>query len=354
MAQTIERVEIFSTGVHHGSETIDVSEDDLSEMVASFEALGRENGFKPVLKLGHEDAQTFFGQKKGAPNLGFVEKIWKEGGKILANFSNVPDALVELIKQRRYNAVSIELMPEAKVGGTVFSNVLTAVALLGAELPAVKGLADLAASLFTEKPAHEFEGKTVELEETIGEKDMATYTQEQVDALVASAVSKAKEELTAEFEGKIADLTKAAEDAANGQKTAEDALRQFEADTHKREAEGMVEQAIKDGKILPKQKDQALAFAMSLSGKIKFGDKETSAADLFKDFVEGLPKGVDLGEHGATETKDGDKTANAAEEVDKRAKALVAEKKAETYADARQIVLQADPELKQRYFNMEE
>ena len=138
MAKTIEGVEIFATGKHRGSEVIDITQDDLAQMVNSFNALKDVGGFDPVLKLGHDDVQKFFGARKGAPNLGFVDKLRIEGSKILADFTNVPDALFDLIKQRRFNSVSIEMFPKTEFNGKQFSNVLTAVALLGAELPAVK------------------------------------------------------------------------------------------------------------------------------------------------------------------------------------------------------------------------
>jgi hypothetical protein len=351
MAKRIQKVEIFATGKHFGSETVEMTEDDLTEMVNSFNALGDKEGFRPVLKLGHEDAQKFFGQRKGAPNLGFVEKIWKEGGKILADFANVPDALVDLIGQRRYNAVSIEMFPKTEVGGSTFTNVLTAVALLGAELPAVKGLKELAATLFTEEPEKtpDFTGSTLKLETS--EKDHM-FTQEQVDALVSAAVAKAEDVVKAEFEAKVAEADAKVADAEKKAETAETALRTYEDDTRKKDAETMVDDAIKAGKLTPAQKDEALAFALNLGGMIKFGDTEKSAADVFKSFLDNLPAKVDLDEHGAGGENDETKPANAGEEIDQRAKKLLAEKKAETYADARTMVLNENPKLKQRYFEM--
>ena len=351
MAKKITGVEIFATGKHRGSETVDITENDLSEMVNSFNALGDKEGFRPVLKLGHDDAQKFFGQRKGSPNLGFVERIWKEGGKILADFSNVPDALVDLIKQRRYNAVSIEMFPKTEVGGSTFSNVLTAVALLGAELPAVKGLKELAATLFTEEPdGPDFQGDALKL---TSEEEMATYTQEQLDYLVEAAVAKATETVKAEFAEQVATITTERDDAVKAKDTAQNALRQFEDDTRKRDAETMVDDAIKTGKLTPAQKDEALAFALSLSGTVKFGDTEKSSADVFKSFIEGLPKKVDFDEHGNGGDNE-QKPASASDEVDVKAQKLLSEKKAETYADARRIVLDANPTLKQRYFEMED
>ena len=342
MAGRLEGVEIFATGTHNG---MSFAEKDLHEMVESFTTLTQKEGYRPVLKLGHEDTQKYFGQKKGAPNLGIVDKIWVEAGKIKANFENVPDAVVDMIRNGRYNAVSIEMFPKLTAEGMTFSNVLTAVALLGAELPAVKGLKDLAASLFDE-----YDDERVIL--TFGEVAMpATYSKEQLDEIVSAAVAKASDELKAEFEAKVTELEGKVTAAEEAKATAEDALRTFEADARTREAELMVETAIKEGKLLPKQKDMAMAFAMA-PATLKFGDEEKTSSVAFKEFIDSLPAQVDFSEHGAS-TSEKKIAASAAEEVDLRARKFEQEEKI-SYLDARRKVLDADPDLKQRYFEMED
>ncbi len=349
MPKTIEGVEIFRTGKHRGSEIVDITDNDLAEMVNSFNELSAAGGFQPVLKLGHDEVQKFFGARKGAPNLGFVEKLRIEGSKILANFTNVPDVLYDLIKQRRFNTVSIEMFPKTEFNGKQFKNVLTAVALLGAELPAVKGLKELAATLFTEEVETDFPGDKIELKEP----DMpATYSQEQLDTLVEAAIAKAKDEVKATFTDTVATLTTERDTAVAGQKTAETALRNFEDDTRKSTAEAMVDKAIEQGKLLPKQKDAALAFALNLSGSVKFGDEEKSLTKLFDEFIDSLPAKVELGEKGKGGSKEAFSTA--ATEVDVKARAKQGENKDMDYATARTIVLNEDDDLKQRYFEMED
>lgn len=342
MAGRLEGVEIFATGTHNG---MSFGEKDLHEMVESFTTLTQKEGYRPILKLGHEDTQKYFGQKKGAPNLGVVDKIWVEAGKIKANFENVPDAVVDMIRNGRYNAVSIEMFPRLNAEGVTFSNVLTAVALLGAELPAVKGLKDLAASLFDE-----FDDERVTL--TFGEVAMpATYSKEQLDEIVAAAVAKASDELKAEFEAKVTELEGEVASAKEAKETAEDALRTFEADAAHKEAEMLVDAAIKEGKLLPKQKDMAMAFAMN-PATVKFGDDEKSSSVAFKEFIDSLPTQVNFDEQGASESKK-KIAASAAEEVDIRARKFADEKKI-SYMEARTLVLDEDSELKQRYFEMED
>lgn len=349
MAKVIEGVEIFATGKHRGSRVVDITLDDLTEMVNSFNALAEAGGFQPIVKLGHDEAQKFFGQRKGIPALGFVEKLRIEGSKLLADLTNVPDLLFDLIKNRRFNSVSIEMFPQTEFNGKQFKNVLTAVALLGAELPAVKGLKDLAATLFTEEVENDFTGEPVELKE----QDMpATYSQEQLDGLVEAAVAKATNAVKAEFTEQVATVTTERDAALEAQKTAETALRTFEDDTRKADAAAMVDAAIEAGKLLPKQKEAALAFALNLTGSVKFGDEEKSFTKLFADFIDGLPTKVDLSENG--EGGKDEKFTSAAMEVDALAKAKVAKDSDMTYATARNIVLDENDELKTRYFQMED
>jgi hypothetical protein len=84
----------------------------------------------------------------GQPAIGWVEKVYKKGNKLLADFSDVPRTVYEAVKRKLYRTVSIELLFNVKRdNGQRFNNVLDAVALLGADHPAVNTLADLDALL---------------------------------------------------------------------------------------------------------------------------------------------------------------------------------------------------------------
>ena len=107
----LNEIEIFAAGKWKPSNGggVEITESDLDDMVESFNELSVKNGFMPALKLGHTETEKYFGDSKGAPRLGTVSKIWRAGTKILANFANVPEALVDLIRNRRYNQVSRSL-----------------------------------------------------------------------------------------------------------------------------------------------------------------------------------------------------------------------------------------------------
>ncbi len=354
MAQELKGVEIMRTGTFNpggaaaGREiTIGIAE--LDQMVASFEALVPIGGFTPVLKLGHAEAQKFMGQSSGAPNLGIVGKIFREGEKVLANFLNVPDAVVDLIRQKRFSNVSVEVVPNLKFDGKEFSQVLTAVALLGAELPAVKGLAELASVLFTEVEVKPIQADNIVSYEQ--EKQMVTYTQEQHDALLEAAVSKAVDAAKVAYAETAERLTAERDEAVEAVKTVKTSFAEFTDKVASAEAETMVDSAIKDGKLLPKQKEAAMAFMSNLSGTVTFGDEDKSMRVMFSDFLGAMPSKIDTSEKGAgsTDDQDGIDYANAGLKVDELARKAMTENDKLSYSDARTRVLEGDPDLKAAY-----
>lgn len=364
MAGEINSVEIFATGVWNGNKKITVTEKILDQMVSSFELLSDQvDGYRPFLKLGHSEMQKFFGGESGAPSLGFISKIWREGGKILANFSNVPDTLVDLVKSGRYNAVSIEFLPKVSFGGTDYRSVLRAVALLGAELPAVKDLKDLSASLMSDDAYIFEEASPVEtLEKEVPVANEAMYDKSQVDDLVEAAVSKASDEATAslsevtethkaEIEAKDATI----KDLTEGKDNAESNLRNYVKAADEAEVDTLLDKAIDEGKIVPADRDKYVALANS-NTVVKLGEEDTSARKLIEGILKNLPVRVDLSEKTGKDDpeKIGDVGDSAGDIIDVKVKALMKETKDLDYFAAYNEVLSNEPDLKVRYFNMEE
>lgn len=342
MGETLKGVEIFATGTWRGNKKITITASDLDAMIASFNALGGNvDGFRPPLVIGHT-------RTPGEMAYGWTERIYRVGDKILADFTDVSEMLLYAIQEKRYNAVSIEMYPSLDYSGKTFQNVLSAVAVLGAELPAVKGLKPLSANIFSD---------AIGAEQLT--KDEAMFTQEQVDALIAAAVTKA----VAEFkEANEADAAKFAEASAASaaaltamteeRDRATAALSVFKAEAQDRELDAFIDTAITEGKVLPKQKPALLAMAKSMSGVVKFADKDQTPIEVLKSFIADAPVKVDFSEHG---TSRGDKGAKRADlEIDRRAKAAVAAAGGETklsYRDAVNKVLAEDNTLKLAYFS---
>jgi hypothetical protein len=130
MGHSIKGVEIFASGRHNGDS---YSDGDLDEMVAAFNSLD----YKPPLKSGHSE------DRPGMPALGWVENVRRMGSKLVADFVNLPDIVYNYIKEGRFNTVSSEVYWNLKRGGKNYRRALKAVALLGAEIPAVAGLRPL-------------------------------------------------------------------------------------------------------------------------------------------------------------------------------------------------------------------
>lgn len=132
----MQRQEIFAAGEWNG---IAFSEADLDAMVTSFEALGLAG--RVPLKFGHDSPKP-----DGQPALGWVSRVWREGSKLLADFSSVPDRVLGLIRDKAYKFVSVELLKNVRAGTRNIPWVLDAVALLGADQPAVGILKELTMS----------------------------------------------------------------------------------------------------------------------------------------------------------------------------------------------------------------
>jgi hypothetical protein len=356
MAGEIKSLEIFGAGTWtpgNSKVPVVVTETDLDHIAEAFTALQGTNIVKPHLKLGHDDAQKWFGQRNGIPTLGWIDRVWRQGSKLMADISNVPDALISMIKERRYHNVSAEVYPPGVIehGGRTFGHVLSAVAVLGTEMPAVQDLAGLASALFANQfSAAEAVGATVAFTPSQG-REPAMFTQEQVDALISAAVAKAVTEKATEFSGKVADAKTELAAAVSRAEVAEAKLTTLSHDFAKREAEALVNAAIHSGKLLPRQKDMALAFMSTPNLMVKFGGAEKSAAELFGEFINSFGAQVDLKEKGSGkhgQDKPGE-FATAAQELAAAIEEVRAGDPKLEYMAARNAVFAKDPDLKGRY-----
>lgn len=139
--------EIFSTGEWNGER---FGRADLAEIARNFEALRPQ--LQPPLKFGHDAGQTLLGQHDGDPALGWVDALRVDGERLVATFAGVPEIVRQAIAAGRYRRVSAELYFDVRRGGERLGKALKAVALLGADLPAVTNLADLSAYLHAQPP----------------------------------------------------------------------------------------------------------------------------------------------------------------------------------------------------------
>lgn len=175
MADATRDIEVLATGTHAG---VEVTGDDLDQLAENFTTLGPH--IKPPVKLGHTE-QQLLAQADGQPALGWVTALKRQGEKLVATVKGIPQRFAELIDKGRYRRVSSEFYPawhvtesEKNLQTGVQGKVLKAVSFLGADVPVVKNLDDLATFLGAEQP-----GVTVLAEPT---EDAVTVTVPAADA----------------------------------------------------------------------------------------------------------------------------------------------------------------------------
>jgi hypothetical protein len=138
----IPNVEILSVGTHDGSGCPTggcvFTSDDLDELARNFHAAGLDL----PLKLGHGSDQRLL-QEEGLPAAGWGRNVRRFGDKLIADLIKVPAKVADLIDVGAYRHRSIEMARNVSFGGRKFARLLTGIALLGEELPAVNNLADM-------------------------------------------------------------------------------------------------------------------------------------------------------------------------------------------------------------------
>lgn len=137
-------MEIFRVGTHNGDK---FSEEDLEEIASNFHDLKSE--LRPKLKITHHGEEEEQMSLAGLASYGDVTDVYLKRGadginRLFARVENVPKEVLSWIRERRFPERSIEIYPKFKLGtkedSPVYKNVLKAIALLGAEMPAVPGM----------------------------------------------------------------------------------------------------------------------------------------------------------------------------------------------------------------------
>ena len=147
---TIKGVELLRAGTWQASTgEVSITGDDLNDMLEAWRSLRLPLA---VIKIGHTDPRMENPDWDGEPAYGQVDNLSvsdDDGTPVLSgDFINVPDELAEKLPsaypQRSVEIDwSVELRDEDGEVVETYRAVLTAVALLGATPPAVKGLADV-------------------------------------------------------------------------------------------------------------------------------------------------------------------------------------------------------------------
>jgi len=282
--QKIEGVEVFAVGQWNGRE---FDGDDLDEMVRAFDALKLADRI-PV-KLGHNADDT-------EPAQGWISALRRDGDRLLADLTQVPEELVDAIKDGRWRHVSIELLGDVFAHGQTYPWVPAGLAILGAARPAVDVL----------KPLHQ---------------------------LVARALP-----IGLRFRERLA-FSRGPDDTAK--------LREEVARLNRELVNREFADAIKSGRILPRDQ-HAFEMRMGADGTLEEARR----------WIGATPRPAPLNRARAPEGRATDSaTMSGADRPDSEVVRLAQEAIAEsggklTYFAAQQQVLRGNPELAERYRHM--
>ena len=302
----LKDIEIFGIGLWKGNK---ITDKDLNGIVNDTNEI--IDKLKPKVKLGHDDKQALL-QRTGLPAGGWITKLKRAGDKILVDIKEVPKVLYQLIKNGAYKRISSEILTDYTEPSTkkVYKKVLSAIAFLGADLPAVTNLKDIAALYDSDKDANliiyeKVENKQtdkvnkirkevyvmpgkVTITEIENKKYVAVEDYEKIEK-EKETIEKEKEE-TKGFKEKFETEEKKA-------KEAEEKLNKISKEKREAEIKNFIDDhcSESDMRFLPKQKEVLIALVESTSDEktIKFtvDDKETklSQRELLEKFIELQP-----------------------------------------------------------------
>jgi len=336
--------EIMAVGKWNGME---FTLDTLNGIASAFEEL--KNNLDVALKFGHNDKQPM---TDGKPALGWVDKVWVEGDKLLAHYIDLPKIVYNAVKKKLYKNVSVELEFDVNYKGKNYPAILTGVALLGADIPAVNTLEDL--THYMNRDAAFSVGRSMAFSTIAGsiKEGGNTMSDQNLEQL-----TKAVADLTAQVA--LLSAGKATVEAANIGLTAK--VAQFEAERQaiteasltkkiadkRDQVKTMLEDAVKSEAITPAQRDQFTRI-VHLDD-----DKSVEALD-----IEEVKKFTNIGSRrfsrpagkGANDaTHDEDGYENVPLTVANGIKDIQAKGEAKTFADAQVLFFNRNPALARAY-----
>lgn len=336
--ENIEGVEMLAVGkfVEMLGRKVTITRDDLDQMVANFHALAK--WVKPMLRLRHVNDKTHdriarLDDAKARPALGWLTNLRVVGNKLVTDIANIPAKLAAMMRAGTFRFRSAEFFDRSvpmkhPVTGKPVPNVITGLAILGEELPAVDTLADVA-KLFgvdatEEEMAHEVQsyewalpaeavclslacadvrrlsegGDTVEISEA--------KLQEMIDKATDKGAERAKKEAETAHAKTLAtirkglgleddaDLEKGVTDLRAKSEDSEKKLKEQQEAAAKRDVDEFLAPFKKDGKLTPAQEPVVRNMLSSgLEAEIETTDKDgktvkAKAKEVVKTFLEAL------------------------------------------------------------------
>jgi len=337
-------VEVMSVGTWNGDK---FTTEHLQNLAHNFDAL--KDTVKPFLKLGHNQKQ-----EDGKPSMGWVKALKVSGDKLIATLTQVPEVVYKAIKGGRYKRLSAEIYFNMRdKAGNIRKRVLRAVALLGADVPAVDNLADIDAYL-TQSILNEQFDKVMAYTWQMNNFDKKELT---INGIVnqtrgdTMADDEKRDKEIKEFKDRLelaekekADAQKLADDNATKLKEFEENKAAEEKASNEKEFKAFCEAAVKGGKLTPASRDE-LVKGFVYDAKQGY----LCPFSVFKKYVEDTKIILDMREYGhdTDNTNYGD-GATVQKIVDTKATEYAAKHKVD-YSTAMLAVLNDNPKLANAY-----
>ena len=289
-SQLPPKIEIFRAGRHtDDSGTVhNFSAADVAGMVASYDAKLRE----APLTVGHPEHNL--------PAYGWVKDLSiNKAGNLVMNTHQVQAQFAEMVDAKLFKKRSASFYPPSHPNNPKPGNwYLRHVAFLGAQPPAIAGLADFSedadAGTVSFSEGEELATPAIPTD-PLSNQENIRMTQELKDQLAAAQAQ------TAALQSQLAESTAAATASATQ-------LAAF-AESAKRERiaafTSFAESQVKTGCLLPKEKDAAVAVLGTLADAqpVSFSEagatRTVSAVDWLKDLITRAKPAVSFGEHAA-------------------------------------------------------
>jgi hypothetical protein len=186
--------EVFRVGTWNGDK---YDFDKVQAIVEKTKGLIDKKFHEPPLKLGHNELQKILQLEgltdvDGMPAIGWVKDIRFKNGSIYVDLTDVPALIADCIKKKAYKKPSCEIYYD--------DNVLKAVSLLGADIPAVKGLTGFLTLYNTEKEwGKEMKSKVYDTYEELKEGDEGTLDNFPIDVNKIMGLPKSYKEHLAKY-----------------------------------------------------------------------------------------------------------------------------------------------------------
>jgi len=297
----LKDIEVFAVGTWNNTK---ITEQDIDDIVNSTNEI--IDKVKPFVKLGHDDKQKLL-QNSGLPAGGWITKLKRKGQKILVDIADVPQKLYELISKGAYKRISSEILWDYTEPSTKrkYNKVLSAIAFLGADLPAVTNLEDIAA-LYSDanKDAQIILYEDEQNKKKVNDKNIKKGSEWimpngiKVQELEGKKFVALEDYEAIELEKAEADkMKKDYEEAQAKLKKYEEEQKRLKEEARKKDIEKFVADNCSETTMhfLPKQKDIVMTLMESFDNENKWeftegsNTKELTQAELFKMFIELQP-----------------------------------------------------------------